>query len=284
MDINQFALYQLKEVPENRQIRFRSYDTLQKNKIQIRCENYEQKYLGRMQPEDTPESIKQRFQKQTPRSFTGHSISVSDVLVLNKEGVITSYYVEKNGFIVIAGFIRIGFSSALISLETTDFHIEGKEGSWLAFDSIIIDGKEFFLMEHTTYGADAAWVVLDEYGKLVVDHVYNGFDENVQKLIKEYLNPVPPVSEPQKQEKPSLEIWQKAYENGEYLRSAEITEEQNYNMIDGRMNNLPSKPRKIGKRVSVLDRLHIKQAQMARKNGKQIPQMMIPEDKERKRK
>lgn len=284
MDINQFALYQLKEVPENRQIRFRSYDTLQKNKIQIRCENYEQKYLDRMQPEDTPEGIKQRFQKQTPRSFTGHSISVSDVLVLNKEGVITSYYVEKNGFIVIAGFIRIGFSSALISLETTDFHIEGKEGSWIAFDSIIIDGKEFFLMEHTTYGADAAWVVLDEYGKLVVDHVYNGFDENVQELIKEYLNPVPPVSEPQKQEKPSLEIWQKAYENGEYLRSAEITEEQNYNMIDGRMNNLPSKPRKIGKRVSVLDRLHIKQAQIARKNGKQIPQMMIPEDKERKRK
>ncbi len=139
-------------------------------------------------------------------------------------------------------------------------------------------------MEHTTYGADAAWVVLDEYGKMVVDHVYNGFDENVQKLIKEYLNPVPPVSEPQKQEKPSLEIWQKAYENGEYLRSAEITEEQNYNMIDGRMNNLPSKPRKIGKRVSVLDRLHIKQAEIARKNGKQIPQMMIPEDKERKRK
>ncbi|MDY5844970.1 MAG: DUF4316 domain-containing protein, partial [Bariatricus sp.] len=27
------------------------------------------------------------------------------------------------------------------------------------------------------------------------------------------------------------------------------TEEQNYNMIDGRMNNLPSKPRKIGQRI-----------------------------------
>ena len=31
-------------------------------------------------------------------------------------------------------------------------------------------------------------------------------------------------------------------------------EEQNYNMIDGRMNNLPLKPRKIGERISVLDR------------------------------
>ena len=92
-------------------------------------------------------------------------------------------------------------------------------------------------MEHTTYGSDAAWVVLDEDGKLVVDNVYNGFDEAVQKQIKEYLNPVQNITEPQKQEKPHFENWQKSYENGEYLRSAEITEEQNYNMIDGRMNN-----------------------------------------------
>ena len=84
MDINQFALYQLKEVPENQDICFRSYKTLQENKIQH--ENYEQKYFGRIHPDDIPESIKQKFQKQTPRSFKGNSISVSDVLVLNKGG------------------------------------------------------------------------------------------------------------------------------------------------------------------------------------------------------
>lgn len=63
-------------------------------------------------------------------------------------------------------------------------------------------------MEHTTYGSDAAWVVLDEDGKLVVDNVYNGFDEAVQKQIKEYLNPVQNITEPQKQEKPHFENWQ----------------------------------------------------------------------------
>lgn len=87
-----------------------------------------------------------------------------------------------------------------------------------------------------------------------------------------------------KQEKPALENWQKAYENGEYLRSAEITEEQNYNMIDGRMNNLPLKPRKIGERISVLDRLHPKQAEIARKSGKPVPQMTAEEEMERRRK
>ena len=40
-----------------------------------------------------------------------------------------------------------------------------------------------------------------------------------------------------KQEKPPLENWEKSYGNGEYMRSAEITEEQNYNMIDNVLNN-----------------------------------------------
>lgn len=50
MEINQFALYQLKNIPENRMIRFRSYKTLQEEHIQVRFENYEQTYLGRMKP------------------------------------------------------------------------------------------------------------------------------------------------------------------------------------------------------------------------------------------
>lgn len=284
MEINQFAIYQLKNIPENRGIRFRPYEALQKNNIQVRYGNYEQKYIGYMLPADTPGSIRERFQKQTPRRFAGHSISVSDVLVLNSGGEVTAYYVEKEGFTVIAGFIRNGSSGALVSYETTDFHIEGREGSWLAYDSIIIDGKEFFLMEHTDYGKEAANVVLDEDGNVVVDQVYKGFDEAVKKQIREYLNPTPSLPEPEKQRKQPLENWQKAYENGEYMRSAEMTEEQNYSFIDGRINNLPPKPRKIGGRISVLDRLHLKQAEIGGRGGKSAPQMAVAEDMERGRK
>lgn len=282
MDINQFAVYQLKNILENRQMRFRPYKALQEKGIQVRYQDYEQVYLGRMQPEDTPEGIRKRFDKQLPRTFKGHSISVSDVLVLNKGGVVTSYYVEKNGFTVLAGFIRNGSSGALVSFDTTDFHIEGKEGSWLAFDSIIIDGKEFFLMEHEKYGKEVAWAVVDEDGKLVVDDVYHGFDQTVLQQIRDYLNPPQTIMEPVKQAAPLLENWQKYMENGEYLRSSEIDEEQNYNMIDGRRNNMSPKGRKG--RVSVLKRLRQKQAEIAKRSGKPIQQMAVAENIERRRK
>ena len=48
------------------------------------------------------------------------------------------------------------------------------------------------------------------------------------------------INEQEKQKgatKERLSVWQKYFINGEYLRSAEMAEEQNYNMIDGRINN-----------------------------------------------
>ena len=297
MDVNQFALYQLKNIPENRQIRFRPYSTLQEKGIQIQYKDYTQVYLARMQLGDEPEQIRRRFNEKLPRTFHGHSISVSDVLVLNKGGVVTSYYVEKDGFTVITGFIQKGSSGALVSIDTADFHIEGKEGSWHAFDSIIIDGRQFFLMEHKTYGKEVAWVVLDEAGKIIVDHTYQGFDQAALQQIKDYLNPPQLTAGPQKQEipdgniqtqsgnamdKPPLENWQKYMENGEYLRSSEIDEEQNYNMIDGRRNNMS--PKGKDGRASVLAKLRRKQAEIAKRYGKPAQQMEVAEDMERRRK
>ena len=113
---------------------------------------------------------------------------------------ISSYYVEKSGVIAISGFIQRESSDARVSLNTTGFHIEGKEGRWLAFDSIIVDGRQFFLMEHETYRKDGAWTVVDEEGKLIVDHVCHGFDKPVQRQIKEYLDS-PQLAEESAQQK-----------------------------------------------------------------------------------
>ncbi|MCI8925904.1 MAG: DUF4316 domain-containing protein [Lachnospiraceae bacterium] len=313
---NQFAVYQMKQIAETRQIRFRPYKTLLEKGIRIREEDYEQVYAGPLYPQDTPESVRERLDRQPPRSFAGHSVSVSDVLVFNRAGTVISYYVEKMGFTVIENFIKNESSSsgAAVSIDTTNFQIEGKTGSWLAFDSIRLEGQEFFLMEHETYGKEAAWVVVDGAGRLAVDNVRNGFDQEVKRKLEEYLQPEQPKedrqekiqqpdraeqekTQPKREEdnsdKPQPDNWQKYMENGEYLRSAEISEEQNYNMIDGRKNNgykappainsMPSKKKPKG-RQSVLAKLHKKQAEIAQRSGKKERQQAVENDMERERK
>ena len=321
----QFEVYQMKQTPETRQIRFRSYKTLLEKGIRIGQEDYDRVYTGSLHPQDTPEGVKERLERQPPRSFAGHSASVSDVLVFYREGTVISYYVEKNGFTVIENFIHeeSGSSGTVVSIDTTNFHIEGKAGSWLAFDSIRLEGQEFFLMEHEAYGKEAAWVVVDQAGRLAVESVRNGVDGEVRGKLEEYLRlsqpeaegqgrfcqqpePEPAESEgiqicqeePELHQKesgadtPKLDNWQKYMENGEYLRSAEISGEQNYNLIDGQKNNgykaasansMPPKKKPQG-RPSVLAKLHKKQAEIAKRSGKKERQAEKENDMGRERK
>lgn len=272
MNINQFAIYQLKAIPENHKIKFRPYAVAQALDVQIRSSSYDQVYLGTTFPEDSPNLIYERFLKNPPRKFAGHKISVSDVIVHNKNGVTTAYYIDKESLVVIAGFIRFASSSSLITMDTKDYPIEGYKGSWVATDEIIVDGKQFFMMENEQYGRNVAAVIMDEEGKLVTDDCTNGFDEKALQQIQEYLHP--PKNEHLK--KLEMENYQKYYENGEYLRSAEITEEQNYNMIDGRINN--KKKRKISdpkNRPSVLKRLNEKRAELAQRYGKKEQEIQM---------
>lgn len=85
--------------------------------------------------------------------------------------------------------------------------------------------------------------------------------------------------------KPELANWQKVMDNGEYLCSAEMTEEANYNMIDGLMNNTPKKKDKNAPRRSVLKRLRKHQQKIA-SQGKGQPQQQraVEEEMERKKK
>ena len=63
------------------------------------------------------------------------------------------------------------------------------------------------------------------------------------------------------------------------LAKIEEIEEQNYNMIDGCVNNNPKKPRIIGNRISVLDRLHIK---LEERKQKSQPQQLQQQERSRK--
>ena len=89
-----------------------------------------------------------------------------------------------------------------------------------------------------------------------------GFDSSVMKKIEKFL----------REQKPELLHHQKFLENGTAERAKESGTEQNYNMIDGCVNNNPKKPRIIGNRISVLDRLHIKLEERKQKSQPQQQQ------------
>lgn len=283
MSRSQFAVYQLKKKPELRNLLFRTYEELAQDQIPVQVANYEQVYLGTMKPGETPEQIKKELEKKQPHNYKGHAVSTSDVLILNDEGVMTTYYVNKDTFIEIPNFMKVTSSeSGGLTKDTVGYEIEGKDGTWEVIDYLLVEGKNYFLMEHEQYGKDVAYVVLDQNGNVLVDGTYNGFDDVVKQKILDSLHP--PVQEQTEGYKPKLDNWQKYMENGEYLRSAEITEEANYNMIDGLRNNSAPKDKKKRPKESVLAKLNEKKEEVAKRSGQKAMQQIMGQDVERTKK
>ena len=126
MTINQFAVYQVREEAAYRPLRFRSYDELLQKGYRVDVSNYHQVYLSQLAPGDTAETICRRFADKLPRTFKGHTISVSDVIVLNRTGEICAYFVDKGRLIALAGFLRPNSSGTLVSMDTSNYRIDGK--------------------------------------------------------------------------------------------------------------------------------------------------------------
>ena len=107
--------------------------------------------------------------------------------------------------------------------------------------------EDSFLMEHQVYREQAQGVILDAYGKVVVEECKK-FDDMTKQKIHEYVQnqiPLNSVSQLKQNGKIRLEHYQKFYQNGTYERSRESGIEANYNMIDGIVNNQKKRPEKI---------------------------------------
>ena len=293
MKLNQFAVYRVNQQTEGKVLWHLPYQEAIQQNVSIIIENYRLISIHEMQEKEKVADIWKRMKKQC---------EVSDVLVLNKNGEISCYYVDENYPQYLAGFIRINTSGALITMETENYQIDGKKGNWIAIDTIIIDGKQFYLMEHQVYRDQAQGVILDAYGKMVVEECKK-FDEKTKQKIHNYIQqqiPLNPVEQLKQDGKLRLEHYQKFYQNGTYERSRESGTEANYDMVDGLVNNQKKNPEKISdacsnkqtsrkqqdnkpkKRKSVIKRLQQKQIAIARRSGKPIPKY-LDQEMERKR-
>lgn len=79
-------------------MQFESYDRLIKHGNSVSKSNYDQMYSGKLFNGETLDSIYERFNLQHPADFRGHSLSVSDVIVIHQEGQNQAYYVDSFGF------------------------------------------------------------------------------------------------------------------------------------------------------------------------------------------
>ncbi len=114
---SRFGIYQLKDTEETRDIRFMNMDYLEKEGIPVSRENYTLVYTGELKEGMSLEDIYSKFNIDHPADFTGHSLSVSDVVVLHQDGENTSHYVDSVGYREILEFTKELSISAEVSAE-----------------------------------------------------------------------------------------------------------------------------------------------------------------------
>ena len=101
-----FGIYQLKNGKETRDLRFEPYDRIQAAGNSIDRGNYELIYTAPLTPGMSLEDIYTRFNIDHPKDFKGHSLSVSDVVVLHQNGQDTAHYVDSLGYKDVPEFLQ----------------------------------------------------------------------------------------------------------------------------------------------------------------------------------
>ena len=192
--VGSFSIYQLKGGNETLDYRFEPLDTIRNNGLSVKPENYEQVYTAPLTAKDDLESIYTRFNVDRPADFTGHSLSVSDIVVLHQDGKDTAHYCDRAGFSEVPEFLQ----PAQKSREITE-RIQTPRGSFY------LCGMTREQMEADGYGFHHA----SEDGKYLI--MANGTQ--------------------------AYAVRADAPEKDNPLRTAEMTLEDDYGMIDGVINN-----------------------------------------------
>lgn len=191
---NSFSIYQLKGGNETLDYRFEPLDSIHRNGLSVKPENYELVYEAPLTTKDNLESIYTRFNVDRPADFTGHSLSVSDIVVLHQGGKDTAHYCDRAGFSEVPEFLH----PAQKSREITE-RIQTPRGSFY------LCGMTREQMEADGYGFHHA----SEDGKYLI--MANGTQ--------------------------AYAVRADAPEKDNPLRTAEMTLEDDYGMLDGVINN-----------------------------------------------
>ena len=102
----QLGIYQITARDPEHDYRFMGLDFVQKKGMTVARADYDLIYTAPLTEKNTLDSIYERFNIQRPADFTGHSLSVSDVVVLNDGSTVKAYYVDSIGFAELPKFFK----------------------------------------------------------------------------------------------------------------------------------------------------------------------------------
>jgi len=105
-----FAIYQLRDNDNTSQLRFMNAEYLEKKGLSIEKEDYAAVYAGcldrRGDTQDRLNELYETFNLRRPEDFRGHSLSVSDIVALKQNGVVSCHYVDSRGFKALPDFLK----------------------------------------------------------------------------------------------------------------------------------------------------------------------------------
>ena len=168
-DKETFSIYQLKRGDETRDFRFEPYDRLQATGLAVDPANYDLIYTAPLAPDMSLDDIFTRFNIDHPADFKGHSLSVSDVVVLHQAGQDTAHYVDSIGYQQVPEFLReqqeltpdARMTGEQVRTPRGSFHVtdmtrEQMEAAGYGFHHQSEDGKYFIMGNGTRAFAVAA--------------------------------------------------------------------------------------------------------------------------------
>ena len=105
-----FAIYQLKHDEATRDLRFEPLERVTAVGLTVDRGNYDLVYTAPLTPgqsqEETLDKLYEQFNLHHPADFTGHSLSVSDIVALRQNGAVSCHYVDSFGFAVLPSFLK----------------------------------------------------------------------------------------------------------------------------------------------------------------------------------
>ena len=198
-----FSIYQLKRGDETLDYRFEPLDAIRRNGLSVDPANYELVYTAPLTERDDLESIYTRFNIDRPADFKGHSLSVSDIVVLHQGGSDTAYYCDRFGFSQVPEFLEPDRAKE-VTIPTPD-QMATRERISTPRGSFTVTAMSREQMEAAGYGLHHQ----SDDGKYLI--MWNGTR--------------------------AFAVLAEQPEKDNPLRAAEMTLEDDYGMIDGIINN-----------------------------------------------